>query len=86
MEWSTTSQMLLAYRISVPYAYKYLEFLFEKKRRNPWNSGLFIMSTQWASSLNTLYLFVMHAPQSVHYKYNAPQVLIALNNSYNKDC
>ena len=44
------------------------------------------MSSQWASSLKTLYLFVMHAPQSVHYKYNAPQVLKALNNSYNKDC
>ena len=36
LEWSTTSQRLWAYRISVPYAQKDPRFLFEKRRGQPW--------------------------------------------------
>ena len=35
LEWSTTSQRLWVYRISVPYAQKDPRFLFEKRRRQP---------------------------------------------------
>ena len=35
MEWSTTSQRLWVYRISVPYAQKDPRFLFEKRRGQP---------------------------------------------------
>ena len=35
LEWSTTSQRLWVYRISVPYAQKNPRFLFEKKRGQP---------------------------------------------------
>ena len=40
LEWSTTSQRLWVYRISVPYAQKDPRFLFEKRRGHPGNSGL----------------------------------------------
>ena len=40
LEWSTTSQRLWVYRISVPYAQKDPRFLFEKRRGQPWESGL----------------------------------------------
>ena len=40
LEWSTTSQRVCVYRISVPYAQKDPRFLFEKRRENPGNSGL----------------------------------------------
>ena len=36
LEWSTTSQRLWVYRISVPYAQKDPRFLFEKRRGQPW--------------------------------------------------
>ena len=36
LEWSTTSQPLWVYRISVPYAQKDPRFLFEKRRGQPW--------------------------------------------------
>ena len=36
LEWSTTSQMLWVYRISVPYAQKDSRFLFKKRRGQPW--------------------------------------------------
>ena len=36
LEWSTTSQRLWVYRISVPYAQKDPRFLFEKVRGQPW--------------------------------------------------
>ena len=35
LEWSTTSQRLWVYRISVPYAQKHPRFLFEKRRGQP---------------------------------------------------
>ena len=35
LEWSTTSQRLWVYRISVPYAQKDPRFLFEKRRGQP---------------------------------------------------
>ena len=40
LEWSTTSQTLSVYRISVPYAQNDPGFLFDKRRGNPGNSGL----------------------------------------------
>ena len=40
LDWSTTSQRLWVYRISVPYAQKDPRFLFEKRRGHPGNSGL----------------------------------------------
>ena len=36
LEWSTTSQRLWVYRISVPYAQKDPRFLLEKRRGKPW--------------------------------------------------
>ena len=36
LEWSTTSQRLWVYRISVPYAQKDPRFTFEKRRGQPW--------------------------------------------------
>ena len=35
LEWSTTFQRLLVYRISVPYAQKDPRYLFEKRRGQP---------------------------------------------------
>ena len=35
LEWSTTSQRLWEYRISVPYVQKDSKFLFEKRRGQP---------------------------------------------------
>ena len=40
LEWSTTSQRLWVYRISVLYAQKDPRFLFEKRVVNPGNSDL----------------------------------------------
>ena len=54
LEWSTTSQRLWVYRISVPYAQKEPRFLFEKRRGQPrefWS----LISTIDVSTPETLY-------------------------------
>ena len=56
LEWSTTSQRLWVYRISVPYAQKDPRFLFEKRRGQP---------LDFWSLVSTIDGMVVHYPRSV---------------------